>query len=120
MTQGRAGPEFSAALTALGLSSGLIPSPSGLGSRLVAALRALYPWRFWSFFFLNLPHINGRPERSTVEGPAFSFSRYPIPHRSATLPFCHPEEPTCLRQVEKEMTPQNRHGCEAWRAGRQT
>jgi hypothetical protein len=29
---------------------------------------------------------------------------------------CHPEQPTCLWQVEKEMTLQNR--CEARRAGR--
>jgi hypothetical protein len=33
---------------------------------------------------------------------------------------CHPEQPTCLWQVEKEMTLQSRHGCEARRAGHRT
>src|ERR1700721_2981000 len=32
---------------------------------------------------------------------------------------CHPAQSTCLLQVEKEMTLQNRDGCEARRAGRQ-
>jgi len=33
---------------------------------------------------------------------------------------CHPEQPTWVCQVEKEMTLQNRRGSEARRAGRQT
>ena len=31
-----------------------------------------------------------------------------------------PEQPTCRRQVEREMTLRDRHGCEARRAARQT
>src|ERR1700679_307971 len=43
------------------------------------------------------------------------------------LKLCHPacpgvpwEQSACLWQVEREMTLQNRHGCEARRAGRET
>ena len=61
------------------------------------------------------------PERSR-RGPAVSFcpSNLTAPNKSHRPPLCHPEQTTCLKQVEREMTLQNRRWCEARRAGRQT
>ena len=61
---------------------------------------------------------------SVAEGPAVRPSLKQLPAAqplSAFLwkrhpPLCHPEQLTCLRQVEKEITPQTRHRFEARRA----
>ena len=62
-----------------------------------------------------------------MEGPAVSFCLSDLTasnktHRlikATVLSFCYPAQSTCLLQVEKEMTLQNRDGGEARRAGRQ-
>jgi hypothetical protein len=58
--KGESGPRFSAAPTALRLSSGLIPSPSGLGCVWRSALRASHPWRFCSVIFFHVPQASRR------------------------------------------------------------
>jgi hypothetical protein len=59
---GVSGSRFSAAPTALGSSSGLIPSPSGLGSRLAAGPPGLASLAILQcHFFLHLPQASGLP-----------------------------------------------------------
>jgi len=105
MTQGRAGPEFSAALTALGLSSGLIPSPSGLGSHLAVGPPGLASMAILRcHFFLNLPQASRLLGMTKGKSGASMGNRIAAERKSRSL-HCAPLRTTIyVRQVEKKET----------------